>query len=73
MGLDLEGFAVSSGSACNSGSILPSHVLLAMGLDKAAAQSAVRVSLSAATTDEEVTLFGAALERVVDRIRSLRH
>lgn len=70
MGLDLEGFAVSSGSACNSGSIQPSHVLLAMGLDKLAAQSAVRVSIGPATTEEELTLFSQALERVVGRIRA---
>ena len=69
MGLDLEGFAVSSGSACNSGSILPSHVLLAMGLDKLAAQSAVRVSLSPRNSEEELLLFIGALERVVARIR----
>lgn len=69
MGLDLEGFAVSSGSACNSGSILPSHVLSAMGLDKSAAASAVRVSLGPANTGEEVQAFIEALERVVGRIR----
>ncbi len=69
MGLDLEGFAVSSGSACNSGSILPSHVLLAMGLDKAAASSALRVSLGPANTEEELSLFFEALERVIRRIR----
>jgi cysteine desulfurase len=73
MGLDLEGFAVSSGSACNSGSILPSHVLLAMGLDKLAAQSAIRVSLSPHNSEEELKLFVDALERVVGRIRSLAH
>jgi cysteine desulfurase len=70
MGLDLEGFAVSSGSACNSGSILPSHVLLAMGIDKLAAQSAVRVSLGPHNTLEEIDAFVAALERVVGRIRA---
>lgn len=70
MGLDLEGFAVSSGSACNSGSILPSHVLLAMGLDKLAAQSAVRVSLGPANTRAEVDAFVDALARVVERIRA---
>jgi cysteine desulfurase len=69
MGLDLEGFAVSSGSACNSGSILPSHVLLAMGFDKLAAQSAARVSIGPGTTDEELSFFSSALERVVARIR----
>lgn len=70
MGLDLEGFAVSSGSACNSGSILPSHVLLAMGFDKAAAQSAIRVSLGHQNSEQEISLFVAALERVVARIRA---
>ena len=70
MGLDLEGFAVSSGSACNSGSILPSHVLLAMGFDKASAQSALRVSLGPENTAEEIHGFVAALTRVVGRIRS---
>jgi cysteine desulfurase len=69
MGMDLEGFAVSSGSACNSGSILPSHVLLAMGFDKAAASSALRVSLGVENTEGEVEAFVAALERVVGRIR----
>jgi cysteine desulfurase len=69
MGLDLEGFAVSSGSACNSGSILPSHVLLAMGFDKLAASSALRVSLGAGNTEAELSLFCDALERVVGRIR----
>jgi len=70
MGLDLDGFAVSSGSACNSGSILPSHVLLAMGIDKLAAQSAVRVSLGPRNTREEIDAFVASLERVVGRIRA---
>lgn len=70
MGLDLEGFAVSSGSACNSGSILPSHVLLAMGFDKSAAQSAVRVSLGPQNTLAEIHAFTEALEKVVRRIRT---
>jgi cysteine desulfurase len=69
MGLDLEGFAVSAGSACNSGSILPSHVLLAMGLDKSAAASAIRVSLAPESTSAEVEAFVGALGRVVGRIR----
>jgi len=69
MGMDLEGFAVSSGSACNSGSILPSHVLLAMGFDKLAASSALRVSLGSENTEEELSLFLGSLERVVSRIR----
>lgn len=70
MGMDLEGFALSSGSACNSGSLLPSHVLLAMGLDKLAAASALRVSLGSENTLEEVEAFVAALQKVVGRIRA---
>ena len=70
MGLDLEGFAVSSGSACNSGSILPSHVLLAMGLEKTAAQSAVRVSLAPSNAKAEIEEFVVALEKIVARIRA---
>lgn len=70
MALDLEGFAVSSGSACNSGSILPSHVLMAMGFDKSSAQSAVRVSLGPGNTEADVRAFVEALVRVVERIRA---
>lgn len=69
MGMDLEGFALSSGSACNSGSILPSHVLLAMGFDKSAAASALRVSLGAANTEGELAAFVESLVKVVGRIR----
>lgn len=70
MGMDLEGFALSSGSACNSGSILPSHVLLAMGFDKLAAASALRVSLGPDNTQEDVSAFLTALEKVIGRIRA---
>lgn len=70
MGLDLAGFAVSAGSACNSGSINPSHVLLAMGWDKAAAASAVRISLGPSTTLDEIRSFTEALAVVITRIRT---
>jgi cysteine desulfurase len=70
MALDLDGFAVSSGSACNSGSILPSHVLLAMGFDKSSAQSAIRISLGPDNTEAEVRAFVDALGRAVERIRA---
>ena len=72
VGLDLEGFAVSSGSACNSGSILPSHVLLAMGHDKQSAASACRVSLGPGNTEEDVDSFVETLIRTVRRIRDPR-
>jgi cysteine desulfurase len=52
--LDLEGVAVSSGAACSSGKVAPSHVLAAMGIDPELARGAIRVSLGYATTDGDV-------------------
>lgn len=57
MKLDLAGVAVSAGSACSSGKVTPSHVLLAMGADDETAKSAIRVSLGAATRPEEIDRF----------------
>ncbi|MBR0701035.1 cysteine desulfurase [Bradyrhizobium diazoefficiens] len=54
IGFDLEGVAVSSGSACSSGKVQPSHVLSAMGRDPAVAQGAVRVSLGWSTEPEDI-------------------
>lgn len=54
IGFDLEGIAVSSGSACSSGKVQPSHVLSAMGNDPAVAQGAVRLSLGWSTTAEDI-------------------
>ncbi len=62
MALDLDGIAVSSGAACSSGSIKPSHVLLAMGLSEEKAKCAIRVSMGFGTTQNEVDYF---LERWV--------
>ncbi|WP_310473998.1 aminotransferase class V-fold PLP-dependent enzyme [Sandarakinorhabdus sp.] len=59
MMLDLEGFMVSAGAACSSGKVKTSHVLHAMGLG-AAAGEAIRVSLAATTTDDEIAAFAAA-------------
>ena len=61
MHLDRKGFAVSSGSACASGSGEPSHVLLAMGIDAVSAKGAVRVSLGKDNTEREVDDFLTAL------------
>ena len=55
--LDLEGIAVSSGAACSSGKVQPSHVLIAMGVDPALARGAIRVSLGPQTTEIEVDCF----------------
>jgi cysteine desulfurase len=56
IGFDLEGIAVSSGSACSSGKVQPSHVLAAMGFDPAMAQGAVRLSLGWSTQEADIDL-----------------
>src|SRR5262249_22823199 len=57
MHFDLNGFCVSAGSACSSGRIEPSHVLLAMGVAKNIAETAIRVSIGWGTTEEEIKAF----------------
>jgi len=69
--LDLEGIAVSTGSACSSGTLEPSHVLKAMGLPAHRTQNSIRFSLGAANTDAEVDRVVAVLPDVVDKLRSL--
>jgi cysteine desulfurase len=69
--LDLEGIAVSTGSACSSGTLEPSHVLRAMGLPTHRTQNSIRLSLGAGNTDAEVDYFLGALPRVVDKLRSV--
>ncbi|MBI3893189.1 MAG: cysteine desulfurase [Candidatus Wallbacteria bacterium] len=65
LALDLEGIAVSTGSACHSGGVDPSPVLLAMGLSRAEALSSVRISLGHSNTRDELDRFLAALTRLV--------
>ena len=60
IGLDLAGFAVSSGAACSSGKVAASHVLAAMGVSPALARGAVRVSLGRDTSESEVESFVSA-------------
>ena len=62
---DLEGIAVSSGAACSSGKVAPSHVLAAMGVPPALALGAVRVSLGPTTTQDEVDFFLKAWRKLV--------
>jgi cysteine desulfurase len=69
--LDLEGIAVSTGSACSSGTLEPSHVLRAMGLPAHRTQNSIRISLGAGNTDEEVSYFLEKLPGVVTKLRSL--
>ena len=68
--LDLEGIAASSGSACSSGTLEPSPVLLAMGYPPALARSAVRFSLWSGNTEEEIDRVCEVLPRIVQRARS---
>jgi cysteine desulfurase len=70
MALDLEGVCASSGSACMVGSVVASHVLLAMGLPAELAGSAVRFSLGRETTDGEIDRAGAIVGQVINRISS---
>jgi cysteine desulfurase len=67
--LDLEGICASSGSACMVGSIVPSHVLMAMGRTPEVAQATVRFSLGKWTTEEEITETIAVLPGIVARLR----
>jgi cysteine desulfurase len=66
--LDLEGIAVSSGSACTSGSEQPSHVLLAMGRDMKTARATVRFSFGRQNSDHDVDEVVARLRRVIERM-----
>lgn len=69
--LDLQGFAVSSGSACSSGAVKPSHVLTAIGLSRDQAKSTLRFSLGRQTDEEQVGALLAALPDLVERLRIL--
>jgi cysteine desulfurase len=69
--LDLEGIAVSTGSACSSGTLEPSHVLKAMGFSAHRAQNSIRFSLGAGTTDGDIDRVIAVLPAVVAKLRSL--
>ena len=69
---DLNGVAVSSGSACSSGKVRASHVLAAMGVEPALAQGAVRVSLGWLTAERDIENLLAALTKVVSSLRK-RH
>jgi cysteine desulfurase len=72
MSLDIEGVAVSSGSACSSGKVKRSQVLEAMGVPLALAQGAIRLSLGWNTKAEDLSLFGRAFEKAVRTVKA-RH
>jgi cysteine desulfurase len=69
--LDLEGIAVSTGSACSSGTLEPSHVLKAMGLPLHDTQNALRMSVGRHTTKDEITALLDVLPALVERLRAL--
>jgi cysteine desulfurase len=69
--LDLEGVAVSTGSACSSGTLEPSHVLRAMGLPTHRTQNSIRLSLGAGNTDDEIEYLVGKLPKIVEKLRSL--
>ena len=71
LSLDMIGIAASSGSACTSGSLDPSHVLLAMGLSHEVAHGSLRLSLGRQNTDEDIDYVLEELPKIVDRLRAM--
>lgn len=71
LSLDMVGIAASSGSACTSGSLDPSHVLLAMGLDHETAHGSVRISLGRFNTEEEIDYFIREIPPIIERLRNM--
>jgi cysteine desulfurase len=69
--LDLKGLAVSSGAACSSGAIEPSHVLLAMGLPHQRARASIRISLGKQTTNEDIDFAIKVIPETVARLREI--
>ena len=69
--LDLKGLAVSSGAACSSGAIEPSHVLLAMGLPHQRARASIRISLGKQTTQEDIDFAIKVIPETVARLREI--
>ncbi|MEW6621726.1 MAG: cysteine desulfurase NifS [Bacillota bacterium] len=71
LSLDMRGIAASSGSACTSGSLDPSHVLLAMGLSHEAAHGSLRMTLGMENTEEDIQYVLEVLPEIVDRLRAM--
>ena len=71
VGLDFSGIAASSGSACTSASLEPSHVLIAMGQDVQLARSSLRITLGRETTDHEIHKLVETLPSLIHRLRAL--
>ena len=71
LSLDLKGVAASSGSACTSGSLEPSHVLLAMGIPAEIAHGSLRLTLGKDNSEEDVSYFLEVLPPIIERLRSM--
>ena len=71
LNLDLKGISASSGSACTSGSLDPSHVLLAIGLPHEIAHGSLRITIGKYNTKEEVDYLLDNLEEIVARLRNM--
>lgn len=71
LNLDIKGIAVSTGSACASGSLDPSHVLLAMGVSHEVAQGSLRITLGRDNTEADVNYFLEVLPSILERLRSM--
>ena len=69
--LDQKGICASSGSACTSGSLDPSHVLLAIGLPHEIAHGSLRMTLSEETTKEDMDYVVDSIKQIVERLRSM--
>ena len=69
--LDMKGICASSGSACTSGSLDPSHVLLAIGLPHEIAHGSLRLTISEETTKEEIDFTVSAVAEIVERLRAM--
>lgn len=69
--LDMDGICGSSGSACTSGSLDPSHVLLAIGLPHEIAHGSLRLTLSEETTEEELDYVVASIKKIVEKLRNM--
>jgi cysteine desulfurase len=71
LSLDMKGVAASSGSACTSGSLEPSHVLLSMGIPHEIAHGSIRLTLGRDNTEEDVDYFMEVMQPIVERLRSM--
>jgi cysteine desulfurase len=71
LNLDMLGFAASTGSACTSGSVDPSHVLVAMGLPPEWSHGSLRLTLGKENTEEDVEMIIAALPGIIEKLRNL--